>query len=154
MSGLNPVVRPRFVLRVVGWIGVLASLYGLSIDKGVLSSCPVSQQPNELRAMYYTMAGADIFILFATFFVAAGLTRALPKWVPFFVAVQFLILLNFVAPVILGSIPHLGRGIAHATPLYSGGTGTFVITLYPFWGSLAAVWAAHRIGTRQPGVPS
>lgn len=140
--------RPRLVLRIVGWVGVLFSLYGLSTDKLVLATCPISQQPDELRAVYYTMAGTDIAILIGTFLVAAGLTRGWPKWVPFFVGVQFLVLLNFVVPALVG------HAIAKATPLYSGGTGLFMVTLYPFWASLAAVWAALRMGTGQARVPS
>jgi hypothetical protein len=149
-----PLDRPRLVLRVLGWVGVLFSLYGLSTDKLMLSTYPVSQQPAELRTVYYTMAGADIAILMATFFVAAGLTRGLPRLVPVFVALQLLVLLVFLVPALLGSIPRFGRAIANAPPLYSGGTGLFIVTLYPFWGSLAAVWAAHRTGKGQASVPS
>jgi hypothetical protein len=145
--------RPRLVLRIVGWVGVLFALFGLWSDKLDLSICPISQQPAELRAAYYTMAGADIVILIAAFLVAGGLTTGWPKWVPYFVAVQFLVLLNNLVPIWLWSIPHIGHGIAKGPPIYSSGTGLFFLTLYPFWSSLAAVWAAHRMERGKASVP-
>jgi hypothetical protein len=152
VSFLTIANRPRLVLRLIGWIGVLFAVFGLWSDKLTLSSCPISQQPAELRAAYYAVAGADIVVLIAAFLVAGGLTTGWPKLVPTFVAVQFLVLLIDLWSPWLGSIPGLGSRIPQGPPIYSSGTGVFLLTLYPFWGCLAVVWAAHRIGGGQVSV--
>ncbi len=141
--------RARLVLRVVGWVGVLFSVFGLFAQNAIWSACPVSQQPPEIRPVYYTMVGVNIAITIATFFVAAGLTRAWAKCVPFFVGVQFLVLLDFLIPGLLWLNPRFGHAIATVTGISGYGTAFLVITLYPFWGSVAAIWAAHRMGMGQ-----
>ncbi len=143
--------QPRLILRVVGWVGVLFSLFGLYSHKVSLEFYSASQQPPDLRTVYYTMAGINIAITLAAFGASAGLTRGWVKWVPFFVGVQFVVLLDFVVPGLLwGQNTHFSHAVASATGISSAGTAFFLITLYPFWGSLAAVWAAHRLGTGQP----
>lgn len=147
--------RPRLVLQVVGWVGVLFSLFGLYIHKELYSFYATSQHPPEFRAVYYTMAGINIAITLATLGVSAGLTRGWAKWVPFLVGVQFLVLLDFLIPGLLGGEnTRFRHAIAAASGVSSGGTTFLLMTLYPFWGPLAAVWAAHRMGAGQTRGPS
>jgi hypothetical protein len=148
----KPVDRPRLVLRAVGWVGVLFSMFGLYGHKLYLSWCPPSQQPPGIRPVYYTMIALDLVITLATFFLAAGLTQGWAKAVPFFVGVQFLVLAKFVIPGLLPLTAPLDHTIFSVTTFTSNGTDLMVITLYPFWGSVAAIWAANRMRAGHPDV--
>jgi hypothetical protein len=137
--------RATIVLKIVGWAGVVLSLGGLWYHATYLradySRIP---QPLYFFQAYYTMAGINIVLLIAGILLGVAFIRGNPKWVPLFVTLQAVVVLDAFVPGAFWLHPRFGSSIAAAGGI-SGGTMLQVIVLFPIWGSLAALWAARRI---------
>jgi len=152
---VNPPVvarRPRLVLQAVGLISIAFSMVGLWLHAGSLTadqSCR-AQFPYFFQ-VYYKMAAINIGLLVGGVVVGIALVRCVTMWVFFFVGLQVAIVLDFWEIGSLWLDPTLGRTIASATGI-SSGTVLHIITLFPFWGSIAALWAYQRIEGRRKNV--
>jgi hypothetical protein len=144
-DGLRGATGARILLRIVGGFSILLALFGgwyhvlyLTADYSRRDNPPYFFQA------WYFMAGINIALLLASLLIGLQLIRGRATWVRAFIVVEALILLDAIVPGLLWLNPRFGASIAAASGI-SEGTGAHVITLFPFWGSVAALWAARRM---------
>jgi hypothetical protein len=140
----------RILLRIVGGFAVLLALFG-AYYHGLYLGADYSRRGNPpyFFQAWHIMASINIALLIASFIIGIQLIRARATWVGAFVATEALILLDAILPGFFWLQPRFGSSIAAASGI-AGGTGAHLITLFPFWGSVAALWASRRIRSEAP----
>ena len=144
-DGLSRAKGARILLRTVGGFSVLLALFGAWYHFLYLTAdYSRRENPPYFFQAWHIMAAINIALLLASLVIGVQLVRAQPTWVGAFVVVEAIILLDAVVPGFLWLHPRFGASIAAASGI-AGGTGAHLITLFPFWGSVAALWAARRM---------
>jgi hypothetical protein len=149
-------ISPSIILKLVGLLCVLLAMFGLwysissylRIHSGHFS--PVSDAP------YFTSAFTIMLSITATLLVLMlwnGIQLILQKVtsLQLFVATCLLIIAFIFASGSLWLDPVLGRSIATATGVASGGLSLFYLLLFPLWAPFAVSWAFRRMKVAEQG---
>jgi hypothetical protein len=142
---MAPVGRAKLVLRIVGGSSIVFGLLGLwyhftflTVDYSHRGTAPYFYQA------WHIMAGVNIALLLIGVVLGIAFVRLRVRALPFFIALQSLVVIDSVVPGLLWLKPTYGRSIAEASGI-SGGTILELISLFPLWGSAAGVWAVRQL---------
>ena len=144
----------RWVLRAVGLLALLFAAFGvlgqsvyvwsIATDPECCSSEPFFPQAFAVLAAFSYLACAGYIVVGVKFLALRA------RWLPFFLTLSAVVLLESLIPGGLWLHPRFGSSIAAASGVGSMGTSAVVLTGYPLWGSALAWWATLRLRRAGP----
>lgn len=141
--------RGALTLRLIGAYSVLCATLGLfftwSCMPGVLARhAAKGSTPDAFLPAYFTMTGISTVILALLLVTGIRIFRQQRSALTVFTIASVLPIVMIFLTGAAWLSPSLGLSIAAATGVSQMGLTLFVITLFPLWAPLAAVWALRR----------
>lgn len=134
-----------FLLRMVGFVAVLFSSWGLWVTAINLTMPPKHDDVFAMLFVYYAMTMVTGSLCAMLLFFGGSLFAGSTRSVPAFVATLILELLFFCAVVIGWALPFVGKSIAIATGVTTAPIGAQLMILFPIWAPFLSIALRRRI---------